>query len=312
MRNAFIMPEKNKIQWFPGHMKKGVEQIQAALHNIDGVLEVHDARIPFSGRNNQLRDIIHVRPHVLLLNKSDLADLSRKGEIETKLTEQGIANVQFISCGGKDILKVMKNVVTPILLREVQARPRFRPDVHNHYNIMVIGVPNVGKSTILNKLRQASTTNRKAAPVGAMPGVTRAVMNKVRVNFDPDMFVVDTPGILSPKIGNVDTGLRLTLCECIPSPRVGEDTMVDYLLFKLNKSQLFQYVKHYGLSEPTDDVLKLLSHIALKHKLVMKSNEISMTGGNRYRVDFVAASRIVLKDFQQGTLGLVMFDDDYL
>ncbi|XP_052812317.1 mitochondrial ribosome-associated GTPase 1-like isoform X2 [Mya arenaria] len=293
-------------------MKKGVEQIQASLHNIDGVLEIHDARIPFSGRNNQLRDVFHVRPHVLVLNKSDLADLSRKKEIEEKLYSQGINHVQFTASLAKDIFKVIRKDIVPILLKDIQSRPRFRPDIHNHYNIMVIGVPNVGKSTMLNKLRESYTKQGKGAAVGASPGVTRSVMNKVRVNFDPDMYVVDTPGILSPKIGSVDTGMRLCLCDSIPNRLMGEDHIVDYMLYWLNKHHNFKYVKYYDLKEPCDDVMDFLAQIAIKNQFVMKTKELTHSGGLQYRLNFVRAATFVLKDFQRGNLGKIMLDDDYL
>jgi len=293
-------------------MKKGIEQIQASLHNIDGVLEIHDARIPFTGRNNQLRDIIHIRPHILVLNKSDLADLSRKQDITDKLYSQGITRIQFTSSIGKDILKTVKNTIVPTLLSDIQSRPRFRHDVLNHYNIMVIGVPNVGKSTMLNKLRQTFTSQKKAAIVGAMPGVTKAVMNKVRVNFNPDMYVIDTPGILSPKVASIETGMRLCLCDCIPNRLVGEDDVVDYMLYWLNKHHLFGYAEHYGLAGPTDDVIEFLSQVAINNKFVVKLKEITSTGQPQYTLDFIKAAQLVLKDFQSGVLGKVMLDEDVL
>lgn len=292
-------------------MKRGVDQIQSALFDIDAVLEVHDARIPFSGRNNQLKDIIHIRPHILLLNKIDLADLSRKENICEKLREQGVTNVQFTNSTNDSILRYMKNDIVPLLLKEVESKPRFRTAAFNEYNILVIGEPNVGKSTILNKLRQTYTKKRKAAHVGATPGVTRSVMNKVRVNFDPDIYVIDTPGILSPKIGSDESGMRLALCDCLPSKLIGPDVIVDYMLYWLNKHKKFYYVKYYGLNQPTDNYLELLSHVGLQRQLVVPVKEAGQIE-KKFRIDFTKAAEQILKEFQSGKLGKIMLDDDYL
>lgn len=292
-------------------MKKGIDQIQSALYDIDAVLEVHDARIPFSGRNNQLRDVIHIRPHILILNKCDLADLSRKREITDKLYEQGVTNVQFTQCTGNEILGHMKNKIVPLLLEEIENKPRFRSRAYNDYNILVLGVPNVGKSTILNKLRQTYTKNRKAARVGSMPGVTRSVMNKVRVNFDPDIYVIDTPGILSPKIGNDDTGMRLALCDCLPKKLVGPEKIIDYMLYWFNKHNNFDYVKYCGIREQTDNYLDLLAQVALtRHLLIPVKNPV--TGKLAYRCNFEKTAEQLLREFQNGHFGKVMLDDDFL
>lgn len=292
-------------------MKRGVDQIQSALHDIDAVIEVHDARIPFSGRNSQLREVVHIRPHLMLLNKSDLADLSRKDDILRKLKEvEGVNNVHFSNCSSKHILKDIRNNVIPILMKEIQGKPRFRTDMMNLYNILVLGIPNVGKSTLLNKFLQTYTTRKKVAAVGAMPGITRSVMNKVKVNFDPEMYVVDTPGILNPKIGSVDVGMRLALCDCIPNHLVGKDRIVDYLLFWLNKHERFSYVKLYGLTEPTDDVNVLLSEVAKGNKYVIPATD--EFGKKKYRLNFDKACSHIIKDFQLGTFGKVLLDDDNL
>lgn len=312
VRSRFILPNSTSIQWFPGHMKKGIDQIQSSLRNIDAVMEVHDARIPFSGRNSQLRQIIQIRPHILILNKCDLADLARKKEIVEKIKEEGVNNIQFSTCVSRQITKHIKRDIVPMLLKDVEKRGRFRTDIMNRYNILVMGVPNVGKSTLLNKLMQTYTTKRKCAPVGAMPGVTRSVMNKVRVNFDPEMYVVDTPGILNPRIPNIDAGMRLALCDCIPNHLLGQELIVDYLLYWFNKHENFSYVDHFELPKPTDDVMELLSTVAIKQKFVLPHRDESNSLGNKYRLNFDKTASFIIKEFQLGNLGKVMLDDDHL
>lgn len=311
VRDTFVLPNASAIQWFPGHMKKGLDRIMSSLHQIDAVLEIHDARIPFSGRNPQLKEIIHVRPHLMILNKCDLADMSKKDQICQKLQDEGVRNVYFASSTGRNIHTCIKKDIVPMMLKEIEERPRYRTDIMNDFNIMVVGIPNVGKSTLLNKLRQTYTTKRKCARVGALPGVTRAVMNKVRVNFDPPMFVVDTPGILNPRIPNVDTGMRLALCDCLPNRLVGEDIIADYLLYWLNKHENFSYVKFYQLDGPTDNVMDFLSAVAMKNRLVIRLKALGFDKP-KYRIDFIKAAHCVIKDFQLGHFGKVLFDDDLL
>lgn len=312
MRTKFTVPDSCDLQWYPGHMKKGLDQIQAALRNIDAVLEVHDARIPFSGRHTQLQSIVHIRPHVMLLNKSDMADLSCKQEIINKLQAQGIKNVLFTSCIEKDILNRIKKDVVPLMLKDIESRPKFRIDLFNQYNILVIGIPNVGKSTLINKLRQAYTSNKKCAKVGPQPGVTKAVMNKVRVNFNPDMFVVDTPGILNPKIPSVEIGMKLALCDCIPNRLIGEDLIADYMLYWLNKHQNFSYVDLYDLKGPTDDIMEFLAGVGLKKNFLVPLKTSTSNEALQYRIDFMKTACSVIKDFQDGHFGQVLLDDDCL
>ncbi|XP_060559773.1 mitochondrial ribosome-associated GTPase 1-like [Ruditapes philippinarum] len=311
-RDTFVLPKSAKLQWFPGHMKRGMDQIQSSLREIDAVIEVHDARIPFSGRNSNLRQVIHIRPHVLILNKCDLADLSRKDEIVKKIKGEGVNNVLFTSCVSKHITKYVKNDIIPMMLRDVNGRERFRTDVYNRYNILVIGVPNVGKSTLLNKLMETYTKRRKCAQVGAMPGVTRSVMNKVRVNYDPDMYVVDTPGILNAHIPNTEMGMRLALCDCIPNHLVGKEVIVDYLLFWLNKHKKFSYVDQYQMSSPTDDVMDFMMAVALKNKFLQPYKDGSNSTQTKYKINFEKTSSFIIKEFQSGNFGKVMFDDDCL
>uniref|UniRef100_A0A493SV29 Mitochondrial ribosome associated GTPase 1 n=1 Tax=Anas platyrhynchos platyrhynchos TaxID=8840 RepID=A0A493SV29_ANAPP len=128
---------------------------------------------------------------------------------------------------------------------------------------MVIGVPNVGKSSLINSLRRLHLRKGKATAVGGEPGVTKAVLTRIQVCETPLMYLVDTPGVLPPKLGDVETGMKLALCGAIRDHLVGEDIMADYLLYTLNRQQQFGYVQHYGLPEASDDIGHVLKHVAL-------------------------------------------------
>ena len=299
-------------------MKRGLDKIHSALRFTDAVLEIHDARIPFSGRHPDLKSILQLRPHLLILNKRDLADvdLNRQKQISQQLKSEGIDNVLFMNCSSEKNIPHIKKKLVPMMMEEIEKRPRYRKSLANEYNIMVIGVPNVGKSTLLNKLRESYTSLRKGARVGAKPGITTAVMNKMRVSHDPEMFVIDTPGILSPKIPNIHTGMRLALCGCIPSHLVGEEDIVDYLLFWLNTHQNFSYLDLYNMKQPTDDILEFLSYVAAHKRIKLKvTKRVYMTEQDqvaKFRLDLHGAADSVIRDFRLGLFGKVFFDDDLL
>jgi len=296
--------------WFPGHMHKGVLQIQHALRDVDCVVEVHDARIPFSGRNPRFRDIISMRPHVLVLNKTDLAEIVRnRSELLNKLQSQGVENVLFTNCT-KGQQKSISEELIPMVSRAIESRPRHHRQNVESYNLMVIGVPNVGKSAFINAVRRSHTTLKKnAVRVGALAGVTRAVHNKIRVGFDPDMFLIDTPGILPPAVPDMETGMRLALCACLPDRIIGEEYIVDYLLYWFNKHQELSYVLKFEMEEPVDNVYEFLTHVSIKYNMTIKKKSAE-TGKYELRPDFSRAADFVLKLFRSGDFGKLMIDKD--
>lgn len=309
-RTKFTLPDKDMVRWFPGHMQKGVLQVQYQLKNIDCVIEIHDARIPFSGRNPRFNDIISLRPHILVYNKMDLADLKKKNLILSKLKSEGI-DVLFTQCTS-DRDHVLGNEVIPTAIDAIKSRPRYHREEVNEFNLLVLGVPNIGKSTFLNSMRRINTTLvKKAAVVGAKAGVTKVIGNKVRVCHEPSVFLIDTPGILTPSVPDIETGMKLALCGCMPDHFVGEEYIVDYMLYWLNKKQKFRYVKHFGLEGPMDDVMHFLKHVALKHKLVNKIKSAE-TKQYVYFPDFSGAAKIVINSFRKGELGKYMLDDDLI
>ncbi|KAK3101204.1 hypothetical protein FSP39_001734 [Pinctada imbricata] len=288
-------------------MQRGWAQIATTLRNIDCIVEVHDARIPFSGRNPKFRDLLQVKPHILILNKADLADLGTKRHIEEKLKEQGVEKTLFSNCHQQHSKFISKQVI-PSIMELIDSRPRYNRSEVNQYEIMVIGVPNVGKSTFINLMKRTHTTsNKKPLSVGAVAGVTRGVSGKVRVSFEPEIFLVDTPGILMPNVDDVETGMKLALCRCLPDHLVGEEFIVDYMLYWMNKHQRFKYVKYFRIEEPTENVFGFLSQIAKKERFIKK---IRIPGKNEYTLkpDFLRAAALVLNAFRTGELGQFMLD----
>ncbi|XP_054516027.2 mitochondrial ribosome-associated GTPase 1 isoform X1 [Pan troglodytes] len=234
-RENFPLCGRDVARWFPGHMAKGLKKMQSSLKLVDCIIEVHDARIPLSGRNPLFQETLGLKPHLLVLNKMDLADLTEQQKIMQHLEGEGLKNVIFTNCVKDENVKQILPMVTELIGRS----HRYHRRENLEYCIMVIGVPNVGKSSLINSLRRQHLRKGKATRVGGEPGITRAVMSKIQVSERPLMFLLDTPGVLAPRIESVETGLKLALCGTVLDHLVGEETMADYLLYTLNKHQRF-------------------------------------------------------------------------
>ncbi|KFP07223.1 Mitochondrial ribosome-associated GTPase 1, partial [Calypte anna] len=261
--------------------------------------------IPLSGRNPMLREVLGIRPHILVFNKMDLADPHRQPAILGHLKQQGCSHVVFTDCQ-RDV-NVKK--IVPLVAKLVENSPRYQRSENSEYNILVIGVPNVGKSSLINSLRRLHLKKGKATPVGGEPGVTKAVLTKIQVCEKPLMYIVDTPGVLPPKLGDVETGMKLALCGAIHDHLVGQDVMADYLLYTLNKQQQFGYVQRYGLAEACDDIGQVLRSLALAQRQVQKVKLLTGTGNVNVTVpNYTSAAHKFLRDFRTGLLGRVTLD----
>ncbi|CAL1578058.1 unnamed protein product [Knipowitschia caucasica] len=306
-RSAFDFGARDVAHWFPGHMAKGLKQMRANLKNVDCVIEIHDARIPFSGRNPVFRETLDVKPHLLVLNKMDLADMSQKQRIQNQMHRKGVQNVLFTDCLKQRDDNVKKLV--PKVMEILTDTPRFNRDENVDYCLMVIGVPNVGKSSLINSLRRTYLKKGRASRVGGEPGITRAVLTKIQVCERPMMHLLDTPGVLPPKIDDVETGMKLALCGTILDHLVGEDLIADYLLYSLNRQQKFNYVERYDLEEPCDDIQQILKRIAVKLGKTQRVKAITGVGNVTITVpNYNAAAYDFIRAFRKGELGRVMLD----
>lgn len=306
-RSAFDFGGRDVAHWFPGHMAKGLKQMRANLKNVDCIIEIHDARIPLSGRNPVFQQTLDVKPHLLVLNKMDLADMSHKQRIQKQLLRKGVTNVLFTDCLKQRDENIKKLV--PMVMGVIEHSPRFNRDENLDYCLMVIGVPNVGKSSLINSLRRTNLKKGRASRVGGEPGITRAVLTKIQVCVRPMMHLLDTPGVLPPKIDNVETGMKLALCGTILDHLVGEDVIADYLLYSLNRLEKFSYVERYDLGEPSDDIQHVLKRIAVKLRKTQRVKAITGVGNITVTVpDYTAAAYDFVRAFRKGELGRVILD----
>lgn len=306
-RTVFDFGERQVAHWFPGHMAKGLKQMRASLRKVDCIIEIHDARIPFSGRNPLFQENLDVRPHLLILNKMDLADTSDKMSILKQLERDGVKNVLLTDCLKQRDTSVKK--IIPLVTDLIENAPRFHREENRSYCLMVIGVPNVGKSSLINAIRRTNLKKGKASRVGGEPGITKAVLTKIQVCERPVIHLLDTPGVLPPKIENIETGMKLALCGTILDHLVGEDIIADYLLFSLNRLQRFGYVERYDLETPSDDIQHVLKCIAVKLGKTQRVKAITGVGDITVRMpNYTAAAYDFIRAFRKGELGKVMLD----
>ncbi|GFV00323.1 mitochondrial GTPase 1 [Trichonephila clavipes] len=302
-----IFGNRGSKAWYPGHMYKGVLQMQSKLAVVDCILEVHDARIPFSGRNPKFYSMLTaVKPHILILNKSDLIEHSQKKKIKEELLKRDIKNVIFTDCKASHRGGV-SNII-PSAVELIKDPDNFARENASNFNLMVIGIPNVGKSSLINRMRNIHLNRKKASAVGATPGITKSVLEKIKISDNPLVYLYDTPGVIEPYIDNFEVALKLGVCRTLKDSLVGEELMSDYLLFWLNKHQNFRYVEYFGLPEATDDIRVVLIHIAKNQSLVKR---IRNAEGSVVPVpDILSSANLFIRAFREGKFGRLLLDID--
>ncbi|XP_063231239.1 mitochondrial GTPase 1 [Bacillus rossius redtenbacheri] len=309
LRECFKLVDKNVVHWFPGHMGKGMKQMQQQLKSVDCVIEVHDARIPASGRNpNFKHTVLGLKPHIVVLNKKDLIPEEVVPQVEKMFLQNGISNLLFTNCKSHMCSGVKK--VIPLATKLISSSQRYNRSEQKEFCMMVIGVPNVGKSSLINALRNRHLHKSNAAHVGAVAGVTRSVQTRIKVGHQPLFYLLDTPGVLTPSVTDVESGMRLALCSCLPDHLVGEEMIADYLLYMLNREQNFTYVEYLGLEQPTDVISQAL--VSLAQKLGRTQKIRSMEGGYAVRYDLKSAAQNFVRAFRTGELGPMFLDRDKL
>ncbi|KAK1791829.1 hypothetical protein P4O66_013811, partial [Electrophorus voltai] len=278
-RSAFDFGQRETARWFPGHMAKGLKQMRARLRSTDCIIEIHDARISFERHPSVLK----------------------------QLEREGVKNVLFTDCLKQRDDSVKK--IVPLVTKLIENAARFHREENRSYCLMVIGVPNVGKSSLINALRRTNLKKGKASRVGGEPGITKAILTKIQVCERPIIHLLDTPGVLPPNIENIETGMKLALCGTILDHLVGEDVIADYLLFSLNRLQQFGYVERYDLEAPCDDIQHVLKHIAVKLGKTQRVKAITGVGDITMKVpNYTAAAYDFIRAFRKGELGKVMLD----
>ena len=223
----------SSIQWYPGHMNKAKNEIIEKLKLVDIVFVLLDSRIPMSSLNPMLDKILNNKPRLYLLTKCDMADNNKTNYWVNKFHELGIESLPIDSISGQNIKKIeamTKNILKEKIEKDLQRGMKVRS-----IRAMIVGIPNVGKSTLINKL-----VNKKVATVGNKPGVTKA-QQWIRINQNLDL--LDTPGVLWPKFEDKKVGINLALTGAIKDEILSKDDLSLYLIDFLRDNGFYAKAK---------------------------------------------------------------------
>jgi ribosome biogenesis GTPase A len=270
------------INWFPGHMHKAQKEIKEILPQIDVVIEVCDARLPFSSENPMITEIRGDKPLIKILNKSDLAD-----PVLTKRWLQYLAsqhNVQAIALTTENS-GLAKTI--PGLIRKLAPN---KDATGKQINAMIMGIPNVGKSTLINTL-----VGKAKAKVGNEPAVTKG---QQRIRLDDDLYLFDTPGMLWPKIDNENSGYRLAVSGAVKDTAFEHEDIACFAGEYLLQTYPERLKQRYKLDQLPDTEVEFLEAMGKKRGCVR-------SGGH---VDFHKAAAILINEIRDKTLGAITFE----
>lgn len=277
------------IQWYPGHMTKTRRQIEADLKNVDMVAEIIDARIPISSRNPDIDAIVGGKPRLIVLNRADQADSSTTGKWIDYFQRRGWVVLVTDAKTGKGVKEFSATVKEA--LKEQIARWREKGQIGRPVRVMVVGVPNVGKSTFINQV-----ACRKSAKAGDRPGVTRG---KQWVAVDSGLDLLDTPGILWPKFEDPQVGLNLAFTGAVKDDIMDTEALACHLLELLNTYYPTALSERYKV-EPDQAAQgwELLERAARKRGFLISGGE----------VDTQRMANVLLDEFRGGKLGRITLE----
>ncbi len=272
------------INWYPGHMKKTREMIQENLKMVDLVIEVIDARIPVSSRNPIIDELVKDKKRIIILNKSDLADKMENKKWAEHFTAQG-DSVLMMNCmlgdGVKQLFKMLNREQEIKNAEKVRKKP---------LRMMIVGVPNVGKSSLINRM-----TGKKSTKTGDRPGVTKG---KQWLTLTNSMQLLDTPGILWPKFEDPEVGLNLAFCGSIKDEILDTATLAMELIGVLSDRYPDLLIERYKIEEICETPLETMEAIALKRGLILPGK----------RIDYERTARTVLDEFRGGKIGHITLE----
>lgn len=272
------------INWYPGHMKKTRELIAENLKMVDIVIEVIDARIPVSSRNPIIDELVKTKKRIIILNKSDLSDEKANAQWSDYFKKQGsmVLAMNCMSGGGvNQLYKILNRLQDEKNEGQIRKKP---------LRMMIVGVPNVGKSSLINRM-----TGKKSAKTGDRPGVTKG---KQWLGLENGMQLLDTPGILWPKFEDPEVGLNLAFCGSIKDEILDVATLALELIKVLQKDYPQLLKDRYKLDEIGEDALTNMENIALKRGFILPGK----------RIDYERCGKTVLDEFRSGKIGNITLE----
>lgn len=276
------------IQWFPGHMAKARRQVTEKLKLVDIIFELVDARIPYSSRNPMIDDIIQHKPRLVLLNKADMADKEKTREWVRYFDEKGIKSLAINShkgIGMKEIVSASQEI-----LKEKFDRMRAKGVKPRAIRAMIVGIPNVGKSTLINRLAK-----KNIAKTGNTPGVTKA---QQWIKVGKELELLDTPGILWPKFEDQEVGLKLALTGAIKDTILNLHDISIYGLRFLEKEYPERLKERYNLDSVPEEVVEMFDEIGKRRGCLMGGGE----------VDYDKVSELVVREIRTELFGPISLE----
>ena len=280
---------KTSINWYPGHMAKTKRLISENIDLIDIVYEVIDARIPYSSKIKDIDNLLKNKPRMLIVTKMDLCDVDETNKFLDKYKNEGYTVVPVDLVSGKNVSEIInktKEILKPLDEKRISKGLKKR-----NYRALIVGIPNVGKSTLINRL-----VGKKATQVGNKPGVTKN-LSWVRINSDIDL--LDSPGILWPRLDNEEVALNLASMSAIKEEVLSLSDIAIHILNKLNDHYKDKLKERYGLDTVNkDDYLETLDVIGKKRGCLLK-------GGI---VDYDKVYTVIVRDIKDANIKGMTFD----
>ena len=272
------------INWYPGHMKKATRMMEDSLRLVDAVVELRDARIPNSSRNPDVERIVGSKPRLIVLNRADQADAAATALWKKALTGEGALALEMDCKSGRGVNAFP--AAARSLLKEKIERAEAKGQVGKALRFMVLGVPNVGKSSFINRL-----AGRKAAETSDRPGVTRG---KQWITVDQGLLLLDTPGILWPKFEDPEVGMRLAYTGAVKEDVIDTETLACHFIALLAKYYPQTLSERYKLEAPEGaDGYDLLQLAGKKRGYLVSGGEV-----NTERM-----AKALMDDYRSGKLG---------
>ena len=281
---------KTNINWYPGHMAKTKREIKEKIDLIDIVYEVVDSRIPISSKIKDIDDLIKSKPRIMIMTKSDLCDIDKTNKHVKYYESLGYKVILVDLINNKNVDKILST--TKEILKELNEKRIEKGLKEKNYRALVIGIPNVGKSTLINRL-----AGKKVVNVGDRPGVTK---NLSWIKLSSGIDLLDSPGILWPKLDDYNVSHNLASFSAIKEEILPKNEVACYILkymYDNYQNNLFSRYGEFYLDE--EDYTDAYEFIGRKRGCLVKGNE----------VDYDKVSNIIIKDLTEGYLGKVTFDE---
>lgn len=282
------MENKININWYPGHMTKAKREMNEKIKLVDMVIEIRDARIPLSSINPLLNEIIGDKPRLIVLSKADKAESEETKKWIEYFNNQGYPAIALNLIGDRNVAKTISDSCLSIMKEKID-RLKARGLKRVEIKAMVVGVPNVGKSTLIN-----SVSRRRIAKTADKPGVTR---NLTWIKVSNEVALLDTPGVLWPKFEDMNVGFMLAVTGAIRDDVLPMQSVIEYAMSFLIKNHRDKLVNRYDI-EVSDDIFETIKRIAISRGCIQQDETI----------DYKRVYALILKDVRDNQLGPISWE----